>query len=326
MTTSRIRNYVKKNPETVENWKYKVLRYHLIRLITEAHGNEETPSADFNIYSITGNRGQDNICRDVLYDHFDLCSEYTKEVTKWGTKVLSLRVYDEAFYPMIEEIGEVKPEFPTMDVDKKEESDIYVFVKNISLPALIYIFNHQDEFVFINKINPSRYSYRSNRGIGGLGVFWKDQAEEADNLAFRNAIDDYYGKRLDVIGPIVCEKEFPDLVEKDWEAGKDRTVHTSDFKNFHLSLLPKSVDDFNVDNIQYMIERAEHGIAETQKTLQQLHELKASILEAGGDAAFRDLYYAKMIPAFYRSTPLFINTEDTKLKKLAKRAMKNKYH
>jgi len=325
MTTSRIRNYVKKNPETIERWKDDVLKKHIIRELTDKYGTDDLKDSEgFNIQSITRHAGQNKICADILYDHYDLAFEVSKESTTGSFRHTgkSLHLSEKTFEEMTKDIG-VKPVFDTVDTDKIYEDDIYTLIKNLSLQNLAYIYYHQDEFCYIDKKSSYR-SWNGSRDKEGLGVFWKEQKEEADNMAFRNALDKYYEDKLNVVGKIVCDKDLPDLVEVETEYDDD-SFNSSAFSGYHQRLLPHTIDELDKETLDVRIAEAEYGIKKFQRTLDQLKELRSSILEAGGAQKFREMYYEKMLANFYQNLPLFINVEDENLKSLAKRAMKRKF-
>lgn len=327
MPTARIRNYVKKNPNTIEGWRDKVLKKHIVRVLTEVHGAayEEVSSEDFSISNITGHGGQDKICRDILYDHYELASECETQASgTYGTyKTRTVVVYETEFYEMTKGRG-VKPVFPTVDVDKVNEDDVYTLIKKMSLDNLIYIYENQDEFCFLPKTYARYYGNGSNR-CEGLGVFFKSQKDDADNMSFRNALDKYYGDKLNVIGPLVCDKKLPDLIKKEGEYGESYAPDSTEFGDYHGTLFPEDISHLKTEHINKLLSNVQYGMDTLLKTQQQLLELQGSIKEAGGDDAFRDKYYEKMMENFYRNIPLFINVKDADLKALAKRASKKQF-
>jgi hypothetical protein len=320
MSTSRLRTYAKKNAERVESWRTTVLHKQLVKLLTEAHGDEETPDASFSPSDITDTRGQVKIFGDLM-NEYDLACVYTN--SQHGYKTYSVNVYEDEFLEQLDAIGEEEPEFNSTGVDKTNECDIYILLKAVTLPHLIYIYRHQDEFCFMNKM--SKDTLYSSVRKEGLGVFHKDLKEEADNLSFRNAMDDFYNSRSGDVAKMVFGNDAPMLnpISTDYSDG---SIYGYSFVGVHGDCLPKGKAKITEENMELLIKQTTERLEIFQDTLDQLKELQASLLEAGGDAAFDDLYYKKMIEEYYLSLPLFINSKNKEQKELALRASKKKFH
>ena len=319
MTTARIRNYVRKNPERVEAWKNKVLKKHLIRELSRIHSKEDLSNVQFNTQRLTGHGGQNKICNDILEDHYELAYESASDNAGRYARTI-MYVYQDKFLEMIEGIDEV-PDFMTTDLAKKYEDDIYTSLNKISLPCLAYIYHNQDKFCFIDK---TVRGYSSRRYSDGLGVFYKHLKDEADNLAFRNALADYYGDKLNAVGEIVFDKHLPMLVEQ--ETSNDENAYNGGYYSYaHNNVLPREFGDVNISQVDILAKNAAKVAEKFAQTADQLRVLHDSMVEAGGDEAFIDLYYEKMIANFYRNLPLFINVKDADLKEMALRASKRKF-
>jgi hypothetical protein len=320
MSTARIRKYVKDNSDRVEEWRLGVLRKHLITLITDAQGDEETPHTEFDANDFTSSRNQHKIFFDIMGE-YELCYKGSTNRNHYRQDVI--KVYQTEFFEMIEDIEEVKPVFDSSGVEKTKEENIYQLLNKTSLAHLVYIFNHQDDFCFMNKTRDHN-TYGSG-SIEGLGVFYKTLKDEADNLSFRNALDDFYNKRLGEVSKMVFGNEAPQLnpIKPDYSDG---CILDYSFTNVHGDCLPKNKNSITEENMERLISETTQRIEIFQQTLDQLKELQGSLLEAGGDAAYEDLYYQKMIEEYYLSLPLFINSQNKDQKALAMRASKKKFH
>jgi len=323
MPSTRVRNYVKKNPERVEEWRRAVLRLHIIRVLTEAYG-EADMEVDFSADDITRNRGQINIFNDVMREHYVLGRDYRK-----GTYGHTFSVNTKVFGDMTKDIG-VKPELKSEGHDRTNECDIYTVLKDLSLESLAYIYWNQDEFVFMPK--DVRRAYSSYSTCGGLGVYFKALKEEADHLAFRNALDEHYANKMGTVCEAVFGLDCPDLTEirptygKGAGASEENVTHS--YASAHKELLPPRKEAIDEHKLDQLIGYARERAAKFQNTLEQLEAMRASYLEAGGDETFSELYYQKMIDYFYLNLPLFLNSEDKRLKDMAARAARKeeRYH
>jgi len=324
MSNARVNRYVKNNPDRCAVWKDEVLRRHIIRELVRAHGNDDTPDANFHSYTIVGHQGQVKIFNDVMADHYDLSYESLyrdPKYGKYGPTQKTIKVRESTFKEMIEGI-EVKPNFGVIDIKKTREDDIYTLITKLSLVNLVYIYKHDDEFVFMNKESRSEYGGYPV----GLGVFWKEQKEEADNLAFRNALTSYFGDKLNSVSKILFDKELPDLVSKSADYESSFPAQSYDFCSAYNKVLPHNMEEVNTVYLRILERNAAFAAETFKRTAEQLRSLRESILEAGGDEKFQEYFFSKMIPYFMGSLPLFINTEDSKLKEIVHRAMKKKYY
>ena len=319
MTTARIRNYVKKNPEKIERWKNKVLKRYIIRELIKEHGDENTPSEDFNLVALTNHGGQNKICRDILYDHYGLAYG-KKTMSKRGFPRETVIVYEDKFEEMTKGKG-IAPDFETIDASKKHEDDIYTLLNDLSLPHLIYIYYNRDEFCFMEKTSQGSYS----RNYKGLGVFYKDSRDEADNLAFRNAISAYYENKMPLLGTLVCEKDFSLIKEPGWSESGLSPHASYDFSSYINDIIPKKLAHVNSKKVGFSLEAVEHGLQYLNILQHQLKDMKASIEEAGGNDGFQEKFYEKAIANFYKNIPLLINSSDEGLKEMALRAAKKRY-
>jgi hypothetical protein len=324
-STARLRNYVKKNPDRVNDWARETLRRIIIHRLSEAHGNDDTPDSNFTVHDVVKHGGQEKIWLDLLIDS-GLAHQVTVSDRGYSRKVVRENLA--VFHGMIDELEEKKPVFEPDGADKVNECDIYYALKDLALENLIYIYSNQDEYAFMNKdirgnrSSSSIYSY----GISGLGVIDNDMASEADNASFRNALNDYYSEHMGEVCKMIFKKEAPQLepIKPKW--GSDKTIYDSTFTSTHRSCLPHKKDDISEQYLQFLIEQTEERVEIFQKTLEQLKEMQASLVEAGGDDVFEDLYYQEMIAEFYHNLPFHINSEDKALKRLAERAAKKKYY
>jgi hypothetical protein len=257
-------------------------------------------------------------------DYYHLAFEHSFRDPQIGYSQKTLRVSERTFNEMIEGLEGIasQPDFGVIDIKKTHEEDIYTYLSELSLGHLVYVYKHQDEFVFMNKRSREKYG----GGIKELGVFWKEQKEEADNLAFRNALTSYFGDKLSSVSEIMFGKGLPDLVKKSPDYSTPDRAQSYNFCSAHENVLPEDIEEVNISRLE-LLERNAAFAAETfKRTAEQLKSLRESILESGGDEKFRELFLSKMIPYFMNSLPLFINVEDKELKDMAQRAMKKKYY
>lgn len=317
MPEARIRNYVKKNPERVEDWKNEVLRRHIIEVLTKTYGGDEVKEEIFSSYDIVKNRGQMKIFKDVMREHYNLCTIRSHSTSTYY-RTDRVVIIPETFEEMIDGLG-VKPEFNTEGVDKIYECDIYTDVRGMKLTSLVYVYLNQEEFTFLPKTTRGRYSsYHTDLT---LGVFYKALAEEADHLSFRNAIDDNFSKNMAAVNEALFDKYLPDLNPiKPSYGGKDFEQVSHSFSSAHEELLPKHKRRITLEYLDKLVDLAEFRAKKLRDTADQLQEMRDSYVEAGGDETFDEFYYEKMIEYFYSHLPFYINSENKSLKEMATRA------
>ena len=317
MATSRVRNYAKKNEKTVNEWRDKVLHLHILRELNIVHRDEsEIPLISMSDVVNTAN--QYRIGVDVLNEHFGLASGRSK-TSVYGHKSYTLDVRTKVFQAMTEGMA-FKPSLDIANKEHTSEGDIYTPLKQLNLPNLVYVFENQDEYVFI---------YGSNKRTHGsyeLSVLDRMLEDEADNLSFRNSIDRYYVRKAGQVSWGVFGESAPDLDNFEAEYGAPDTYMSYNFVGVHNALLPNGIEDLNSKKMAELVKMAEIQTEILNRTLEQLKGLRDSILEAEALGDFPDLYYKQMIAHFTQAVPLLINDKDEKVQEMARRLAKKHYY
>jgi len=325
--SARVRKYVKDNFEVVEGWKVKVLRHHLVRRILE---DQKISDQGYYVspYSLTGNRGQDNICCDVMEEHYDL-TRTTTHKNKWGELSKEVYVVESTFEEMVKDLGEA----PVFDIRgtysdvgyrweqrkkrKTRECEIYAPLRELPLLPLAYIYHNQDLFRFMMITD-------EDGNEQGYGVLYKEEAAQADSLSFRNAIDAHFKGKIALVAKVVFGKDLPRLINPEKLDGSE--VEASWNCNRLISeLTPQDGTQLTLAELEEKIIGAESAAKKTRELADQLTSLRDSIVEAGGDKEFLELYYKKMIDSFYTQLPLYINDNGQEVRDLVKRASKKDY-
>jgi len=320
MATARIRNYAKKNEERVNGWRDKYLRLHILRELDVLYsGRDEKGIRPTEVGDIVDTRGQVQIGRDILYEHFDLAQGYIQH-NQWGQKSCNLRVIHPTFLEMIKGKA-VKPSLNLTDKELTTEDDIYVPLQQLKLEFLVYVFENQDEHTF---------RFCTNKRSGGtryeLCVLDKVLEDEADNLSFRNSIDKYYIRKAGQVSWGMFGKSAPDLDNFTTEYGVSGTYMSYNFVGVHNALLPDGIKDLNSKKMTELVDLAQQQVDVLTRTLEQLKVLRDSILEAEAGDGVEDLYYQQMIAHFTQAVPLLVNSEDEEIKEMARRLAKKHFY
>ena len=325
MSTARIRNYLKKNTELCSDWRDQTIRHEIIRRLIDEQGDNETPEFGKGVSSIYGNGNRKKIYGDMMCDHYGL-GHVTSKLHPNGYSTESFMFYYDAFRDLMANDPSEAPTLePAKGDDKVRECDVYTLINKMSLPNLIYVYNHQDEYVFINKWGKEQDYYTSEK-ILGLGILGKDVKDEADNQGFRNALNKYYKRRVPEVAKAMFGHESPDLKPNKREYGVADTFDTYNFVGAHKELLPEGLNELTSENLTKLVEMAEHHADIMNQTRDQLTSLRDSILEAEAAGDFEQQFFDKMIPAFTLKIPLIINSENKEEQALALRASKKHFH
>lgn len=315
MSTARVRNYVKNNPDTVEVWRRKLIHTYLVNMLTHDHHDTEQ-SLMVNIHKIVRNANQHKICKDVLEEHYGIAHVHASS-SAWG-RVYAADVVDKSFQEYIKGKG-VKPELFVYDRDNTKEDDIYTSLSDLSIASLVWIYEHQDDYEF-------KYTANRKSSMYQVCVLDKDIVDEADNLSFRNAIDKYYITKTGEVAKAVLGINVPLLNRHKSEYGKKGTIYTYNLTGVHKEMRPEGYNQLNSEKVSEYLKKAEAQVEFLSQTMEQLRQLQASILEAEAAGDFEDVFYRRLIDHFVKNAPLLINDNRSGVKELAIRATKKHYH
>lgn len=315
MSTSRVRNYVAKNGERVEGWMRKavvrLLSYKIVADQIEA-GNlqEEERFEHLDVKHLVKNVRQSGICMDVLSQHYQVAFD--------GCRGIAIPNIEG-----IEKLFEGKERYPELAIALDScitEESLYTNLSEMEPEEVYYVYKHQDQFSY--KIRQYWWGYHYSKRRGLLVVPY-DKVGDIKTIAFRNGVLSMYNRNIQLIGRELLGIST-DYVSK--MSDDDGSVYNDHKVNVWLrSIIPTSVGELTEETIESVIEDSEKVYSHVGNMIEELKAILSLVRESGGDERFKEKVTAKAIDVFYGKLPLYVNSTDDFVKRLAKKALEKNY-